>query len=152
LDLSKNKICQPCHCTLHNIVLQVAVECRDYHTCIQRTTLGSHSEVLKANWMKLPRASCHFTDYSTYPKSQNFRKTNSLLNNLKTWYLCWWHFLLIINMNEQHEAHQNMLHMWQPSVFFHYPTFSGIFTPMILKSDISGLILNMIFDQQYVDY
>jgi hypothetical protein len=55
-------------------------------------------------------------------------------------------------MNEQHEAHQNMLHMWHPSVFVHYPTFSGIFTPMILKSDISGLILNMIFDQQYVDY
>jgi hypothetical protein len=50
---SKNKICQPCYCTLHNIVLQVAVECRDYHTCIQRTTLGSHSEVLKANWVKL---------------------------------------------------------------------------------------------------
>ena len=37
-----------CHCTLHNIVLQFADECRDYHTCIHRTTLGSHSEDLQA--------------------------------------------------------------------------------------------------------
>jgi hypothetical protein len=60
------------------------------------------------------------------------------LKKRSEWNLTELHVILLIirKKNEQHEAHQNLLHMWHPSVFFHYPTLSGIFTPMILKSDL----------------